>query len=262
MSSDASSQNLRFSKSHLILAIFFIVIGSGLAFSMSDKNEIYTWRYKTTIIIETPEGEKTGSAVRETTVDFAVCMGCTPKVSTKGEAAFVDLGKRGKVFEVMGADPHMVVFSSFPGPPGLTGEGQKYYSTLKNAKVSLNTGNLQYNMFTQYPIMVTFKDTKNPKSIELVYQSEAVRVQGQAHFDFKITNNFEQVFGKGVTLKDVQVEMTDEPVKFEIQGFLPWLPKYYNQRLDGARFGILKSEYRLANSLSAGNFLSGVSKDE
>lgn len=235
---------------------------AGIAFATSEKAETYTWRYKTTIIVETPEGLKTGSAVRETTVDYAVCMGCTPKVSTKGEAAFVDLGKRGKVFEVMGTDPHMVVFSAFPGPPGLTREGQKYYSTLKNAKVSLNTGNLQYDMFTQYPTMVTFKDIKDPKSVELVHQSESVRVPAQAHFDFKITDNFEKLFGKGVKLKDVIVEMTDEPVTFEIENFLPWLPKYYNQRLDGQRFGILKSEYRLANSLSAGNFLSGVSKDE
>jgi hypothetical protein len=231
-----------------VASIAALVI-AGIAFAMGDKSETYTWRYKTTIVVETPEGLKTGSAVRETTVDYAVCMGCNPKVSTKGEAAFVDLGKRGKVFEVMGTDPYMTVFYALPGPPGLTREGQKYYSTLKNAKVSLNTGNLTKNIFTQYPMMVTFKDIKDPKSVELVYQSEATRVSG--HFDFKITDNFEKLFGSGVKLKDVTVEMTDEPVTHGIRSCLPSFD------VDGYRKWVITLPYKDPRRLHNKSFIAG-----
>lgn len=257
-----------FVKRHVALMVLAtVVIGSGVAFAMGDKEKTYSFRYKMTVEVETPEGIKTGSAVREVTVSMEPCSLCEPepyhaKVSTKGEAVTVDLGKRGVFFAVMGTDPYMIVFYAFPGPAGLTMEGVKYYSTLKNVKTSLNTESLKKGIATQYPTMVMFKDAKDPKSIELVYQSEAINVQNQANYDYKITDNFEKLFGAGVKLKDITIEMTDEDVTWDVGKYLVWLGQYYDQRLDGERFGTIESKYRLANSLSAGSFSTGEVKNE
>lgn len=105
--------------------------------------------------------------------------------------------------------------------------------------------------------MVTFKDMKNLKSVELVYQSERIGIANQMAGEYRITDDFEKLFGKGVKIKDVTIEMTEEPVTAVLGKYLSWLNQYYNQRLDGERFGTIDSKYRLANSLSAGNFSSG-----
>ena len=220
------SNILIFFKNHLFITGLLIVIGSGFAFAMSDKPEIYSWKYKTTIIIDTPEGEKSGSAVREMTFSMSPCARrevepCRAEVSTKGEAVVIDLGKRGIVFSTMTDSSYYAVFDLFLGSPGETIAGVKYYSSLKNAKASLNQSPFPTYPTTQYPMMVTFKDMKDPKTVELVYQSERIRIANQMADEYKITDNFEKLFGKGVKIKDVIIEMTDENVTRKISDYLP-----------------------------------------
>ena len=47
------------------LTTIVLVLVAGTAFAMSDYIVPSTWRYKITVEVETPEGIKSGSAVRE-----------------------------------------------------------------------------------------------------------------------------------------------------------------------------------------------------
>jgi hypothetical protein len=183
-----------------------------------------TWRYKITVNIETPEGLKTGSAVRE--VHIQTVPNYNPQVpgvdvQVKGEAAVIDLGKRGKVFSLLrnlyGPDyAYDVVFTAFPGPPGFTPEGLKYYSHLKNAKAILKS--------EQYPMFVRFRDINDPKTVEDLYKLETYEHPNGPGTETRIrlkNDNFEKVFGKGVKLKSVEIEITDEPVTKKINKVLP-----------------------------------------
>lgn len=144
------------------------------------------------------------------------------KVSTKGEAVAVDLGQRGMLFSIIPTDSYLIVFSLFPGPPGLTPKGAEYYSQLKNVKAEM--GNNE-SIMGQIPTMVTFSDIHDPKSVQLAYSVAAISVPNQAAWDFKTTDNLEKLFGAGVHLKSVTVEMTDEPITKLIEKYLPSFDK-------------------------------------
>jgi hypothetical protein len=221
------------------------------------------WRYKMTVEVETPEGVKTGSAVREVSVQQKpnlVREMAGVDVKVKGEAVVVDLGKRGILFAVMRNDigpdyNYQVVFNAFPipgeqyGAGGFTASGLMYYSQLKDAKAVLPP--------ELYPTMVNFADIHDPKSVEPVwegeYYKERVGLGSKRAFRVK-QDNFEKIFGTGVKLKEVTVEMTKEPVNKGIIRILTWLPQYYDKMLDGDRGENTMSENRFANKLSSGAF--------
>ena len=226
-----------------------------------------TLRYKMTVVVETPEGIKTGSAVRE------VYIGRSPQLFgstssgkallTKGEAVVVDLGQRGVLFALMrgasGSDyGHQIVFDAFPSPGStepLSSAGIRYYRSLKNAKVTLKP--------EQYPMFVRFREMKDPKTVESVYQAVPYDGRNDKGFyigtAYHITDHFEETFGAGVKLKEVTIEVTDDSVMIGLVKLLPWLPEYYDKGLDGDLFGNFKAKNLLANFLSSGAFSTELS---
>jgi hypothetical protein len=92
---------------------------AGTAYAAKDYVVPTTWRYKITIEIETPEGIKTGSAVREVRAWKNAAKIINPDVApieyeVIGEAVVVDLGKRGVLFGLIDWDSYEEVESSFP----------------------------------------------------------------------------------------------------------------------------------------------------
>ena len=213
-----------------------------------------TWRYKMTVTVETPEGIKTGYAVRE--VVFTDGPKLLPDVaganwSVRGEAVAVDLGQGKYLFALMDIDgSYRIVHDAFPYSPASGQNIVRYYKSLTGQKKVL-----EHN---QYPTLVTFTDIKDPKTVTLVYGGQLDETTQQV----LPVNDLEKIFGKGVKLKDITLEMTDEDVTWKVANFLSWLNQYYDQRLDGERFGTIESKYRLANSLSAGSFSTGEEKHE
>lgn len=171
-----------------------------------------SWRYKTTVTVETPEGVKSGSAVREVTVstgdEFLPEM--HPTVKVRGEAVAVDLGKRGVLFAIMRDEyspsyAYGVVFKAFPipgkptGAEGMTPEGIRYYESLK-AKTRLKKKN--------FPMFVRFRDINDPKTVE--------RVDPE---------NLAASFGNGVKLTGIDIEMTEDDVTMNVAERILWLHK-------------------------------------
>lgn len=215
-----STRNKSFSK---ILCAIALVMVLGSVALLADPLGWYvsgTWRYKTTIVVETPEGLKSGSAVRKVSNARLGLFHLLPipagnPASVIGEAVVVDLGSRGKLFGLLKGYHlgdnygHSIVYSVFrTSVGGSTKEGIRYYRSLKNAKAVLEP--------KFYPVLVTFTDINDPKTVKSVMEIK--------WGDDKISgDHFEELFGKGVKLKEIIIETTDEPVTWEIKQVLPWL---------------------------------------
>lgn len=160
------------------------------------------WSYKLTLVVETPEGIKTGSAVRW--VYFSVMPKLLPEehgvdFGVKGEAVAVDLGKRGLLFALMkgtdaGGDAYYIVEQTFPHQGGVRGK-VLYYTFLKDKKELA---------FDKIPMLVRFRDINDPKTVEQVDP-----------------NDLGKSFGEGVRLVSATLEMTNEDMTQKIANILP-----------------------------------------
>ncbi len=152
---------------------------------MGFKNELV--RYRVTVEIETPEGIKIGSAVREvgayTEPSILPDQGGTSYNITKGEAVVIDLGQRGVVFALL---------------------GDQHEARVVSRALRLE-GKLAIDMPSQR--FVRFRDLNDPKTVEAVK-----------------SDDFAAVYGAGVLLKSVRAEYTEqEPTIGTVINYLPWL---------------------------------------
>ena len=242
-----------------VLVVASVAVAAELG--ITPKIEKASWRYRITVEVETPEGIKTGFAVREITVERV-----EPEIQglyqtralVEGEAVVVDLGKRGLLFApLQGSSAYQVVFDAFPGPPGFTREGLNYYSHLSNVQTALKPEN--------YPRMIWFRDIKEPTSVELVWDGEFYDKPKGLGFEraFRVKeDNFTKIFGDHVKLKEIKIAMTREPVTTQIESYLPWLKQFSDRMLDGKKYNTIKSANPLANSMSATSFTTEISDNE
>ncbi len=211
-------------KKIFILFGIFIVGGVAVAFAMDkvsgEKN--YSWRYKMTVEIETPEGVKTGSAVREmgnSTASFRLPDVGNP-ASVRGEAVVVDLGERGVLFALISHHSDNEFYNAFPVPGNKIGnggsspDGIKYYASLPVG----TKGVLKPEYFPGYPKLVTFTDISDPKSVTLAQDWQR---NDKGLYELK-EDRIEELFGEGVKLKNIILEITDEPVTWGVVD--RWLP--------------------------------------
>lgn len=214
-----------------LIALGLIVVGSVAAFAMSQvaqEKERYGWNYKITVTLNTPEGEVSGSAVRSMGNGRRTTF--PPEASNygevSGEAVVVDLGERGVVFALISHQSDSHFYYTFPVPEGApeTPTGYAYYDSLPvGAKAVMPPS-------SAYPRLVTFTDSDDPKSVTLVYERGNCRqesplpetCEADPKGSFEKTNRFEELFGEGVKLKDITLEITDEPVTWgKVDEFLP-----------------------------------------
>lgn len=202
--------------STILIAVLFVVGSGYLAYA--EIYASYIVRYKVTINIETPEGIRSGSAIREVsnsaskikTIDFP--QSGNPAFFI-GEAVVIELGERGAVFAVLRVDPYQELYDAFPIKGSSTVEGIKYYRSLKpGTKTSLPERG--------YPNFVRFSNQSDPKSIELVLNVEQT---ASPPYERRITKNkFEEIFGEGVRIREILIEITDDPVtKGHVDKYLP-----------------------------------------
>jgi len=189
----------KFSKSGWQLLIILVAWGAyNLAYPSA------TWRYRTTVQVETPEGIKTGSSVREVLVKSAPKL--LPEaggvVKVIGEAVVVDLGKRGVLFALMKNKKfssdygYKILFDALKLQGPRSPEGIRRYQHLEKKRIILQE--------EQYPLLVRFLDLNNQRSVRSV-------------------GSFENAFGEGVRLKEISIEITNDAVTWKIKKWLPWL---------------------------------------
>ncbi|HNP84198.1 MAG TPA: hypothetical protein PKN47_22255 [Nitrospira sp.] len=217
------------------IAVLLTVMAATAVVAMEQVNgdQTYSWRYKMTVEVETPEGIKTGSAVRQMGNELQgspLSQGGNP-ADVRGEAVVVDLGKRGVLFALISSDSDLEFYNAFPVPGnpvgngGSTPEGIQYYANL-----SVGTqGILNPKAPPGYPQLVTFKDLNDPKSVTLVQEWTYIRGQERGQ-NFELTkDHMEELFGPGVKLKSITLEITDEPVTWGIVN--RYMPKKFKSEI-------------------------------
>ncbi len=188
-----------------------------------------SWRYKLTVEIETPEGIKTGSAVREVHAEeiqkFPFPDAQSTRYRIKGEAVVVDLGARGQVFALLptyssGTDGwRYIVYRVFP--TSLQGRARiNYYQSLTGQSKVLDAG--------EYPLLVRFRDPQDPKTVENLLEISACPEPNPHRMKSCLKNDrFAEAFGEGVKLKSVIIEMTREPVTKGVMEM--YAPRFSNE---------------------------------
>ena len=193
----------------------------GYNFAFGDE----TFRYRMTIVIKTPEGDKTGSAVREVTLHRGISLTpqMTAAVKLKGEAVVVDLGKRGTVFGLLsgyklGFDYASDVACYVLTPPGAMCFGTDGINRLKQLYGKSFTLEPEW-----YPQLVRFRDPKDPKSVENLLKLAPCTKNGHVRMTSLCLaeDNFANALGEGIQLKSVVIEMTKDPVTSSIRKFMP-----------------------------------------
>ncbi len=194
--------------------------------------KIYSWKtpfslkYRLTINIDTPEGVKSGSTVQEIfypPADSENIYNPYNQGVPRGEAAYIDMGQRGTVFAIM-QDPANarnrifgLMTTVFPTVPIIHDQSRyqevlQHYHDLRGVKDEVPP--------EHYPMFVHFRDIDSPQTIELVYKTK----QGSRN-DMKQVeiDRFEEIFGQGVKIKDMTLEMTDDPHEWKISSKLRWI---------------------------------------
>jgi hypothetical protein len=159
-----------------------------------------------TVTVETPEGIKSGSAVREVS---------SPPIRVIGEAVIVDLGQHGVLFATLSGNIHGVdygsdiIFNLLP----ITKQTKSGLDRIPpiGQKITLTPD--------QYPKFVRFRDLQDPTTVENATILEKTNSTPRRKFFLK-----DEVFGFGVRLQNITVEMTNDPVTWGIEKWLPWLP--------------------------------------
>lgn len=211
-------------KTHIKYAVFLLVV-IGLYNFLFASMDVH---YKLTINVETPEGVKSGSAVREIKMSrFRYNIGGTRESTTpihlRGEAVIVDLDERGVLFGLIDSGSYQELFKAFPynAPSHTFGPINHYNSLPVGSKADLS--------LRWWPQMVSFTDMDDPKTVQSVLDVEwcdapMVR-QGICDEDELaiIANSYsEDLFGEGVNIQSVTVEITDEDVtEGSVDKFLP-----------------------------------------
>jgi hypothetical protein len=179
-------------------------------------------RSRLTLVVETPEGERSGSSVSQDTTSFpnGLTRGQGYGILDKlvGEAVVVDLGPRGLLFTTFetkrdlargGMDNYNAGLAPFPQEK-FRGKYQKDMSTNDEYAAYLDELNRlkpRGELAPKYlPVLVRFRDPNDPTSAELVDPLDLAAS-----------------FGPGVTFKHALVEITDDPVTKGIEARLPWL---------------------------------------
>jgi hypothetical protein len=208
----------------------------------------YSWRQKLTITVDTPAGEVWGSSVsavswRKQWVRWDG-MGWTWDLT--GEAVVVEVTPGRYLFALLKGAGTTEYMGSVAAASIAEREGrvldQALFSEVQGRR-NRARGVIKVPEY-QYPMLVTFDDITKPETVREVDPEDLAAV-----------------FGEGVRLKAVTLEITREAVtEGRVEGVLGWLCSYKNpyRRLSGTSGAIADNE--LSNRLGPGSFSIGECK--
>ena len=209
------------------------------------------FRYRLTVEVDTPQGLRTGSSVIEVTAgEVGTTLGGTG-VEVRGEALAVDLPGGKTLFALMRGDhdPYdfagqaMFLVTAFESGDKREGFGPLLEAVRANRKVNvvprMRRGYFDVDPpFSAYPMLVRFRDTNDPKTLEQVDP-----------------DNLATSFGSGVTLRRITVQLTDDPVTIRIKRRFPWWAHYRDRHFDGtSTVSENMTDLNIAAHLSSGSF--------
>jgi hypothetical protein len=214
---------------------FALAGASLLALSGCDAGPTIEFNYKLTVEVDTPEGVRSGHSVIKYWGKQRSSNPLDPYkggvgAHARGEAVAVDLPGGRTLFALLQTETDVDAATAYPGIAFAAeikdeADNTKRLQLLKGLKgqtrplprteMALPNGGTEVSA---YPMLVTFKDIKDPKSVERVNSDDLAAS-----------------FGVGYRLKSITITITDEPITTGIEKRLGWLPKVY-QFLKGTDF--------------------------
>lgn len=212
-----------------LTTLALVLIAGAVAYAAVQNNmDEYSWNYRITVNIETPEGFKGGSAVRQVVNRDNTILGqklpdAGARISAvKGEAVVIDLGKRGVVFGLIEHGSYGELYSAF---------SVKNASNTSEDFDKLQIGKTVPLPKENWPMFVTFTDINDPLSVELVYGWK-FNPETQKQYPVR---RFEEIFGENVQIKDVTIEIVEQPSTWGT------VDKYLNEEFWSSYRNIVKS---------------------
>lgn len=178
-----------------------------------------TLRYRIIVEVETPQGLRTGSSVIETTYIDGPSIGDASGLETRlrGEAVAVDLPGGQTLFALLrsvtdgdAAGYHGRLFNQAladgaVAEPPLTRRFAAHEWIEERREARQIKPRLTLPL-AHYPMLVRFRDVRDPRSVELVE-----------------SDRLDAVFGVGVKLRRITLAVTDDAVTVGIEKRLGWL---------------------------------------
>lgn len=177
-----------------------------------------TYRYKMTVEVMTPDGLRTGFAVRQVQVSSGnswLPLGESrgSHYRLKGEAVAVDLPSGETLFALLSGARGEIDYSSSLPSLAFGAMDDRAQSTDPVELWPRPPSNPKFGLISPLPMFVIFRDISDPTSVERVDP-----------------HNLSSVFGEGVSLKRVTVQMTDEAVTSKIGRKLVWIDEFSSYR--------------------------------
>lgn len=241
-------------KVSLVFCGTFLLLGcSGMV-----PSEAPSYRYKETVVVETPEGVRTGSTVIEVKMEYINFGDHTNLLPSayKGDAAAVDLPGGKVLFALLDSPEHLdwakTAFEYLiPQQPYNGNNTLKDRPEFRQYQLAMALRGPQIlprfrktfggtGTESAYPYLVTFLNNSEPATIQAVNP-----------------DNLTAIFGQGYKLKAIVLEKTDDPVSGGIEKRLGWIRLYrdQNMRLDGSNSAAISSN-NLSDNLGPGSFSS------
>ena len=209
-------------------------------------------RYRLTVEVETPQGLRTGSSVIEVrgvrNPDWVNPEGRGTRSSFKGEAPAVDLPGGKTLFALLKTAGGASDAADYPWLAfrDRLKDSQDWLDSMRRMRgwigevvpMPATETVIRNKTLSALPLLVTFGDINDPKSVEQVDPADLAKS-----------------FGRGVHLRRITVEITDGAVTMGIEKKLVWIGDYNNRMLDGQR---LNNSQTLANNLTPGSFRRGT----
>jgi len=163
--------------------------------------DVWQWNQKLTVEVLIDGQVVSGSAVSHVWWQEANAFDVYPS-GYEGEATVVDLGQRGKIFALIDEETKYIAQYTLDNKLGYNrGDYEELLPAIMRFRGAKDVPR------DRYPVLVTFTDTSNPKTIRKVDP-----------------DNLSATFGPGISLVRVMLEITDEKTAFgKVEPILPWL---------------------------------------
>jgi hypothetical protein len=228
-----------------------VIVGTVVTYKIAFPS--VTMRYRLTLEAQVDGEPKTGSGVIEVTYAKQSELASQPElgITFRGEAVVLDLGSRGALFALLKEDidsrsgPEWIVLRAFNfsggSLPRPVEEGVRQLKRLSGQREL---------PLTSLPLLVRFRDLKDPKTVEKVDPLDIGKSFGAGARLIRATL---EIVPAGIWPLN-SYGVTGEPITRGIEQRLTWLSKHYDFKLDGQRFERTTSPLKLANSLASGAF--------
>jgi hypothetical protein len=179
------------------------------------------FRYRMTVEVETPQGLRSGSSVVQVTTREGTGIPDTRlSVRIRGQAVAIDMPGGKPLFALIRTEQSLQGAAGFafaalmPVMEVKGGDGKAFFANLRLLSRKKQIGELPR---ANYPMMVTFANINDPKTVEKV-DPDNLRAQ----------------FGEGTRIRRITIQITDDKIDNGIERRFPWWNLYLDKRFDGS----------------------------